>query len=277
MSTPGPVLGPCESWITADDVSDCCQEPVTSSDDQARLAERAIEGSMLMYELSGRQFGGICGPVKVRPCRRACGCWGSVSSGLGPWAWSSASGWWGSECSEDRCGCGSTSYVRLAGYPVREVSEVKIDGDVLDPSEYRLEGWRKLMRTTDPGPPAQARSWPACQDLGLDDDQPGTFSVSYTHGVDPPELGRTAAAQLACELYAACRSGDCNLPSNVVQIVRQGVTMDRVTPLAAYLRSGSTGLPAVDSFLAAYNPDGLRRRPLVWSPDQQPFARREAV
>ena len=31
--------------------------------------------------------------------------------------------------------------------------------------------------------------WPACQRLDLDDSQPGTWSVEYTYGVDPPPLG----------------------------------------------------------------------------------------
>src|SRR5438128_508567 len=80
-------------------------------------------------------------------------------------------------------GCGCLSTVRLSGYPVREVSEVKIDGDVVDPSEYRLDGWQDLVRMDDPGPPVRKRRWPHSQNLALDDDQPNTFSVTYSHGV----------------------------------------------------------------------------------------------
>lgn len=278
MSVPGPVIGPCESWITADDVLACCRADVASSDDEAMLDELAVEASMLMWELSGRQYGGLCGPVKVRPCRQSCGCWGVPNSyGAGPWYWSYDSGlaaWgWQSECSDDKCGCGSTSYVRLAGYPVREIVEVKIAGVVLDPSEYALVGWRKLLRTTDPGPPQQPRSWPGCQDLGLEDDQPGTFSITYTHGQDPPLAGIRAAAEFACELYNACQGGACRLPSGIVQVVRQGVTFNRVAPIGEYLRAGATGLTFVDAFIGTYG--GLRRRSAVFSPDLQPFARRD--
>ncbi len=278
MSVPGPVIGPCESWITADDVLACCNATVDSSDQEAMLDELAVEASMLMFELSGRQFSGLCGPVKVRPCRQSCGCWGvPYSYGAGPWYWSyntyaAGYGWW-SECSDDRCGCGSTNYVRLAGYPVREIEEVKINGDVLDPGQYALVQWRKLLRTTDPGPPQIPGQWPACQDLGLEDTEPGTFSITYTHGQDPPLLGIRAAAEFACELFNACEGAACRLPGGIVQVVRQGVTFSMVSPLAEYLRAGATGLTFVDSFIAAYG--GLRRRPAVFSPDLQPFARRD--
>ena len=75
--------------------------------------------------------------------------------------------------------------------------------------------------------------------------------------------------------HTACKGGACRLPSRVVQVVRQGVTIQRATPLASYLVAGATGLELVDAFIAGYG--GLRRRPAVWSPDVQPFARREAV
>jgi len=272
MSVPGPVLGPCTSWITADDVSACCSAEVASSDQEAQLQDAAGEASMLLYEVSGRQFSGLCGPIVARPCRSNCGCWGPVGSNFRWWSapgygW----GWWGwgpddSEGCGDRCGCGVQSYVRLAGYPVREVTEVKIDGDVVDPSAYELVLWRKLQRI-------DGSLWPACQNLGLPDDQPGTFSVTYVHGVDPPLLGMNAAAELACEIYSACTGGACKLPSRVVEVVRQGVTFRRSSPMTSYLMAGATGLESVDLFVSTYG--GFRRRAAVYSPDLQPFARRE--
>src|SRR5207247_1889627 len=128
------------------------------------------------------------------------------------------------------CRCRPLSQIKLAGYPVREVSEVKIDGDVVDPSGYRLDGWRYLVRLDDPGPPLVHRRWPRCQNLALADDQPGTFSVSYSFGLDPPLIAVQAAAELACQLLKACASGSgagsSVLPVGVARVSRQGITLE---------------------------------------------------
>lgn len=232
---------------------------------------------MLMYELSGRQFSGLCGPVTVRPCRTPCSSW----QGTGGWSWSwgfwsGEWGWdwfWRNEDGGRLCSCGYDSKVELSGYPVREIEEVKIGGTVLPATftdgspQYRLDQWRYLTRLTDPAAPTEQLYWPACQRLDLEDDQPGTWSVSYTYGVDPPPLGVEAAKQIGCQLLLAQAGKACSLPANVVQVTRQGTSFLKAAPLAAVLRSGGTGLLMVDAFIAAYNPKGLRRRPSVWSPE----------
>ena len=170
--------------------------------------------------------------------------------------------------------------MKLAGYPVTEILEVKINGDVLPVTydsgapQYRLDGWTWLTRMDDPAVEPSRAQWPGCQDLALDDTEAGTFSVTYAHGIAPPPLGILACEQLACEFYAAFTGGDCKLPNNVTKIVRQGLTQERITPLGAALKTGATGIIAWDSFIAAYNPNGLRRRPAVYSPDVQQYAPR---
>jgi hypothetical protein len=278
---PGPTLGPCVAWTTGAAVAACLGD--TTASDFSLYDDVAVEASMVLYEASARQFTGLCERT-VRPCRQACGCWSgwipsdvAVPFAWGPWG---GSGWsWGRE-GGDRCGCDAVSVVRLAGYPVRAVTEVKIGGVVLDELDaggnpnWRLDGWRDLVRMDDPGPPVQRRLWPYCQNLSLDDTQPGTFSVSYQFGVDPPPLGAAAAAELAGELYQACSGGDCRLPSSVTRVIRQGVQIDRVNALSQMIRQGASGLTLVDTFVGSVNPAGLRRRPAVWSPDVQGFARK---
>lgn len=273
MSVPeGPVLGPCEAWLSGDAVAACCPDAVPGTEGAEVLDEVAVVASMLAFELSGRQFTGLCEKT-VRPCGGECSCGPSRPSGS-TWGWAEYGplaydvGW-----SSGGCGCLST--VRLSGYPVREVTEVKIDGAVIDPSEYRLDGWRELIRMDDPGPPVRKRRWPSSQNLALDDDQPNTFSVAYLHGVDPPQLGRDAAAQLACELWKACpgNAGECALPSRVRRVVRQGITLEMAPSIAEMLRSGSTGLQLLDAFIAGYNQTGRKRSLAVWSPEVAPFAR----
>lgn len=276
MSVPGPVLGPCSVWITGDDVAACCSTSVGS--DTALLDLVAAEASMAMWELSGRQFTGLCERT-VRPCRDTCGCFGqSASLGMGPWYWSTvyyggSAGSWRNECG-DTCGCSPLSKVRLSGYPVVDITEVKIDGAVVDPAGYRLDKWRYLIRLSDPGPPVVARAWPGCQDLSLDDTQAGTFSVSYEYGVDPPQLGKDAAAALACQLWLACNGADCKLPTGTTRVTRQGITVERGLLINWFNPQQSTGIVAIDLFLAAYWRNRAWRRPAVWSPDVQQFARK---
>lgn len=283
-----PTLGPCSSWIAGDDVAACADAAVGSSD--YLLDTVAYEASMALYEISGRIFTGLC-TKKVRPCADPCSCFGYAPSYGGAWYWGNwgASGWaWRNESCGDTCGCGSLSRVKLSGYPVREIVEVKIDGTVLaavDPTggwpTYRLDQWRYLTRMADPGPPVKQLAWPSCQNLALSDNQPGTFSITYRHGVEPPQLGRDAAAQLAWQIWLSCpgnsEAGDCVLPSGVTRIDRQGISVERSLLTAWFDPSQPSGMPAVDLFLRSYWRTRVGRRPAVWSPDVQRFARREGA
>ena len=89
----------------------------------------------------------------------------------------------------------------------------------------------------------------------------------------------SAAAQLACEIYKACNGVDCALPLGTTRITRQGVTIERLSFTSWAFQSGvgqvggwRTGLPLVDAFLQAYNPAGLKRRPVFWSPGKRQYA-----
>lgn len=274
-ASPVPVPGPCTPWINGDDVAETCSAADVGSDTW-KLEDAAVMASGLMFELSGRVFNGMCERT-IRPCGDPCSCFAQSRAAGFTWNWTAGplGGWWQNECG-DSCGCGGASYVPLSGIPVREVLEVKIDGAVLTPTSYRLEEGQRLLRLSDPGPPVVAHSWPACQDLTLEDDQPGTFSIKYRWGIEPPLLGKMAAGQLACELYKAQTTGKCGLPSKVTKVVRQGVTMERIVPLASLLRQGTTGLSLVDAFIAGANPYGIVRRPAVWSPDVRGPGRRVA-
>lgn len=267
MSVPGPVLGPCDLWCDGQDVAECCDADLGAVG-PTLLDQVAAEASMALFEISGRQFTGLCGPRTVRPCADRCRCWATGQASrvaASGWGWDSAS--WRHECG-DRCGCLPLSRIRIGGYPVREIVEVRIDGVVVDPSGYRLDGWRYLTRLDDPGPPVSTRLWPQCQNLALDDGEPGMFSITYRWGVDPPELGRRAAAMLACQLYLQCTGGEgCKLPAGVSRVTRQGVTFERGLLINWFDAAEATGLPPVDLFLRAYNCWKTRRRPAVWTPD----------
>lgn len=266
---------PCTPWVDGDDVAACCSVESTSGFEFDAVA---VQASALLFELSGRLFPGECGPKTVRPPCLSCACGYQVLSRghiVGPWDWGYPL--W-NLCDLCLVSC-APSRVKLSGYPVREITEVKIDGDVLAASEYTL--WkRRYVTRLDNG------RWPIQQNLTLPDTEDHTFSITYTYGADPPDLGASAAAQLACELYKACNdetSGDCVLPKGVTRVTRQGIVIEKLaftnwafTP-SRYARGGrapgwNTGLPLVDAFLSTYARAGLMRRPTFWAPGHRQYS-----
>lgn len=282
-----PVPGPCGAWTSTQAAWSCCGQPTVTVDgdvcpvDFAPFVQMASE---VLFELSGRLFVGQCEKT-VRPCRAGNPCGIQVLSRghvVGPWDWGGGWGsWTGSGWSDPSyCGCHPLDRVKLSGYPVREITEVKIDGDVVDPDTYRLDGWRWLVRTRDVAEPDVSLFWPSCQILDLPDTEDGTFSVTYRYGQDPPVSGQHAAAALACQFYQACDGGgdDCEVPSTAVRVTRQGVTIDKTVAVDWFLerkgiRGWKTGIVAVDGFLNSVNPNTMQRRPITWSPDGQRYAK----
>lgn len=271
------VVGPCTPWADSRDVWNCCGQPMqtigegsSATECAVDMTQFAIEASQLLYELSGRLFSGVCERT-VRPCSTEdFGCGFQVLSRGHIVGWSGI-GWGDTRA----CGCQGLSRVHLSGYPVRDVTEVKIDGVVL-PAEnnWRLDERQWLTRIADSNGDRQL--WPSCQRLDLADTEEGTFSVTYRYGQDPPVLGVQAAAQLGCELYRACSGGTCALPTGTTRINRQGIVIERLAFATWAFREGrwNTGLPLVDAFLGGYNPTALKRRPSVWGPDRkQRYAR----
>jgi hypothetical protein len=264
-------VGPCQAWTTSDDVAECCGD----SSDPSVLDLSVIAASQLLYALSGKRYSGEC-ERRVRPCRSNCGCGFQVLSRGHVVSWEGAH--W--HCEERACGCGAMSSVELTGW-AREILEVTIDGAVVPPDTYRLDERRFLARVRDPDDIDTPLAWPLCQAMDRSHDEDGTFSVLYTYGVDPPVAGVLAARELACNIYAQCAAGggadlECALPQGATKIERQGITIE----LQGFVGWGfsretgwSTGMPLVDAFLNAYNPNGLRKRPQSWTPDARMFPR----
>ncbi len=252
---------------------DCCSVETT---DETIFDAVAIQASELLFELSGRLYPGLCGPKTVRPPCLSCACGYQVLSRgyvIGPWDYGD---WplWGM-CDFCLVSC-APSLVKLSGVPVREITQVTVDGDVLNAADYRVFKNRYAMRLDD-------GRWPIRQDLTLPNTEDGTFSITYTYGADPPSAGMAAAAQLACELYKACIGEACALPTGTTRVQRQGVTIEKLaftnwayTP-ARYARGArqagwNTGMALVDAFLASYNPTGNIRRPVLYAPGKRQYA-----
>ncbi len=287
MSTPETLtFGPCSNWITSEDVASSC-DSLDSSGDPAVYDSAVRQACEILWAASGRQYSGACGPVTVRPCLGSCGCWGVWGGSYDFW-WNVGYGYWvggggngvsavqGWDCGDDgwQSGCcGSLSRVKLDGYPVVEINEVAIDGNVVDPADYRLDQSKFLTYLDDAD--GNARRWPSCQNLAREPGEPGTFTVTYTHGIDPPEIGKQAAVQLACHL--AREAGDCELPPGTTRVARLGITVDLAVTGAQTRKTFPVGFEAlslVQLFLDTVNPHRLTRRSAAWSPDSKRYALR---
>lgn len=221
MTSPIIRSGPCEPWFDPVDLASCCSDLGTDADVD-RAAEIATD---LLYGLTGYRYPGVCEQT-VRP--QGQGCFGSA----------------------DVCCCNRLSTITLAGYPVREILEVRLNGDVLTVDDYRLDRNRQLVRI--------GGVWPACQRLDLTDG-PGTLFVTYAYGLEPPPGGAEAALELACQIAKAmCTAGggggleDCELPAGTVRVTRQGVSVETQTLGLWLVGSLRTGMPMVDLFMAAH-------------------------
>ena len=248
------------------EVSLCCDGFDTATTEEQ---DAAIWGaSEILFQISNRVYSGECSAENVRPCNQGCGCWGLWSEGIGfVWEWDRTAARW--SCEGKTCGCSPTSDVVLSGVPIREITEVLIDGVPLDPDEYALMEPNRLVRMRDVTDPKRRLVWPGCQIMDLPETEPGTFAISYTYGADPPQSGRAAAAALACELFKACggETGECALPENVTRVVREGLTMESVGLAAGAIKAGTTGILDIDAFVGIFAGYGSSGRSSVWSPD----------
>lgn len=237
---PTPPTLPCTDWTDEEavaclfpDISDtrgACADP----DDEPIPASYAWNdaeliriASRILFLRTCRRFPGEC-VVELRPCDPCKSC--------------------------SSCKCWYT-FIPLAGqYPILDVLEVKIDGVVIDPNSYRVDEYRRLVRT-------DGGSWPRNQNLNSDPDEVGSnsFVIRYTTGRAIPEDLRYAATLLVGELKRACAGSEsCKLPDRVTSVVRDGVSFDLVDP-QEIANGSSFGVPMIDSILKSYPCDDARR------------------
>lgn len=241
--------GPCEPWDLL-----CTDFPEGSEEFQEDAAWIATE---VLWNRSKRQFG-FC-TVALRPCKKDCyPAWPWIpqtgwtqAGGTWPWPQPALVGgqWLNITCNScvQACSCTFLERIQLP-YPVAEVLEVRVDGEVLAPEAYRVDNYKHLTRI-------DGGRWPACNDLNLDADQPGTWEVTARYGTEVPRLGQLAAGELATEIVKRCVGANgCRLPSTTVQrIDRQGVTKILFDADTAF-RSGKIGLLYPDLFVSTFNP-----------------------
>jgi len=228
----------------------------------------------VLWIATGQRFGRCT--TKLRPCREECNkgwfgwdqWWPGVGSGIRTSTGGGPRPWWYNGVWYNICGtcAGSCSCTlideALLPAPTREVIEVKLDDLVMDPSRYRVDENRKLVRI-------DGQLWPMCQDMAADDDQPGTWSVTISVGEDVPLLARRAVGQLAAEFAKDCADEGCELPFEITSLSRQGLNMQFNTSETNELLN-TIALRWVNLFVNTYNPNGLKHRAKVYDVDRNP-------
>lgn len=274
LAVPSPT-GVCAPWDAL-----CVDFPEDPTPEEQELIDSALlAATEVLWNRTKRVFG-LC-PATFRPCHDECGTrwpiymlrpWQDATNWSWPFPALVGGQWINIACGscDNGCSCGHPPSTLQLPFPLHDVIEVKIDGEVLDPSAYVVYNRRDLVRT-------DGGRWPRCNDLGSPDTEPGTWSVTANYGTPVPELGKQAVGQLASQLYKACTGGaGCLVPMNTIrQITRQGVQKVFFDANAAFT-NGLTGLYFPDLFITTYNPtrtgvasiyriDGPRRQQVTWT------------
>jgi hypothetical protein len=212
--------------------------------------------SASLSALSAYRVGGC--PITVRPGRQNSCCipaydtYGPRGSMYSPGV--NVAGLWINTCGcNTGCDHGPSCSVRLPA-PVGRLDEIRIDGVVLDLTDFRVDNGNLLV-------------YGGNGDCPLPDTEVGTWSVTYLNSFAPDLLAQQAAAKLAFEFALSCGDdlhGQCRLPSGVTTIVRTGVTMEMA---AGLFPEGFTGIPSIDAWISLVNPRTRKTQTRVSSPD----------
>lgn len=234
-----------------------------------------LMATTMMWAALGRRYGPC--QITVRPCQskniaqqyRTYPVWGD-GDGQGMVPYLDGGVWRNCGCGGSCC-CRASCEITLRG-PVAQIVQVRIDGEVIPPSSYRLDtaqGRYQLVRT-DEG------CWPTCQDFDAAGDDVGGFEVTYTIGRAVPGSVLIGTGMLACEIAKNIAGGPCKLPRQLSSLTRQGVDLEVVADVA---ETGvfRTGIVEVDNLITLLNP-GRRQGPMVViSPDAPEWGDRRTI
>lgn len=247
--------GPCTPWVPLG----CTALDISAAAITGDLLDAA---TFILWSKSGRQFD-VCSTT-FRPCRRDCygePFWSDLSGGQWPNPALVQGQWLNLGCGgcPGACSCTTLEQVLLP-WPTSAVTEIKIDGTVLTPvaDHAVVYDYRFLVRT-------DGGTWPLCNDLSKPDTEDGTWSITVTAGTPVPKMGQLAVGELLQQLVNACTGAPCQLPPNVSQIVRQGVSLTLLDPDTVFA-AGRLGLRLCDLFLSTVNPQGIQDRARVYDP-----------
>lgn len=245
------LLEPCGLEATGE----CCDGWLTATQEQRDRASAVA--AYFIWGATGRQYG-LCERI-VRPCGETCNNYstyhGPLSQEFRPML--TSNGEWincrGGSCGCNPCNCCDICAIPLPGR-VDSIVEVKLDGVILDPSEYFVYDYERLVKAVG--------CFPSCQDLQLPTTEIGTFEVTYMQGTPLPLAGQAALDKLACQYLSLCGGGECGLPERWQSISREGVSISALDAILLSER-GRTGIWEIDSWINIVNPRGVMYPPYI--------------
>lgn len=236
----------CDPWP----IAWTCGEPSGVTPENLAIATDAAQ--RILWARTGRRLGLCTVTEHYRPQTGVCGL---------PSPYMDRRGFWHNA----RRGCSCS--LRLRQSPLWAVSSVLVAGTPV--TGYEVEG--NTLRHPD-------GCWPAVPDC-----DPAGIEITYTWGIplrpavvapDPNprpadplwSLAAAAMGEVAKEVAEGMCGNPCRLPNTAVTITRQGVTVARAST-AELAAKGYLGLPIADELIRTVNPQGLRSRSRVYSPD----------
>jgi hypothetical protein len=219
----------CEAFITFEDVACDCGD--TSEE---AIGEMIDQASDIIAIITGGKVAGRCEDI-VRPCGgKSCLCGSRSLSG---------------------CGCVPIDGITLRG-PNPMIDEILIDGDPFE--DYALVDGTLLVRT-------DGAAWPGYQDITLPSDQPGTFEIVYTYGLEVPKLAKDAAAEIVCSMLQSGPQDGRKTHPNTRGMNISGVQIT-LEQQAMEIKRRAPMLPYVIRLLTVYAPGGPTPA-FVYSPE----------
>lgn len=253
MAAPPSIL--CSDWCEPEDLEACPTCDLDGYTDE-QIATAITYASWWLFRASGRRWPGVCEDT-VNPCLGV-NCWPNGRMYVDGWGYPSIpyhtrAGWMNAWCGD----CCYLDCLFLPG-PIVSITEVIVDGEVLDPSAYMVKGWAQLCRV-------DGLRWP----VGTNPAD-GDFQITWERGRQNPPETVPLAALLACARLPVlfCGGADCddNPIGGVEQISADGTTVN----LASLQPTGETptisGIAIIDEWVRSVNPYGRQRRASVADP-----------
>ena len=248
------MTGPCQPYITADELAECCD--VDSDEDTSFIREAA---SAFLFYATGQKYPGIC-DLFIRPTQPCAPC-GDIAN----WHPTLIDGTWFNcmPCVDQ------PDFVNLGHWDTCTVEAVFIDGVELDPSEYFLLDHR-LYRRSGSWPMCNDPTNPAFPDLYPADVYEGTFGIHLIQGLPAPSILKVATRDLACHFRNLCPNAD---NCGACGTLRQTFTGDNVPLTFQFsLPYVYTGITTVDWAQMVLNKANLERgMGRFWAPESPSY------
>ena len=269
------VMGICAPWASLAELK--AGPALNSVIADGVLTDALQNASDILYALTGSKWAGVCTDV-IRPTAETFLATIPTGSTSGTYFNYTGPAWYGMPGCQFGCVCswdglagwGKTRYQRLRyrppKTPIVSVTEVRLDGAVLNPNRYRVDDGHYLVYL--PQATDKRSVWPCRQDMEAAVSADNTWQITYTAGRTPPIGGKQSAMSLAFQLAVAATpalEGQCRLPRRISTITRQGLTLAVLDPFKIFL-DGMTGLADVDLWIAAVNREKRTRGASAFRP-----------